>query len=513
MRFLPRISIRSSLHLAFFLIAVTVIVVSAVSYYSMKFAHKEIFSSSSRALELQRNVGEMRYIVTNTQRIALQSILAEDQALLMQASKQTNRFYQLIDDMLPLIEEENPEIRAGLLGLRDNYREYLMAVLSMSAHFVEGLETEEDELAAVNERGQAFNSELDLISRKIIRVAEEQSDHIKEHSQFNFYISLISGGGILVVILLTLVALEKKLVGPLGTLMGFIRNLGVKDSHLSSRIGYASHDEIGELCDGVNSMLDNLDRITVSKDHLLVAKEEAEYANRAKTELLANMSHELRTPLNAIIGFSETLKNEVFGPLPNDKYRDYINDIHASGSHLLELINDILDVSAIEAGNLELHEEKLDAGKVVTASMRLVNYRAQSKGLKLSKRLDDNLPLLYADKRRLKQILLNLLSNAIKFTDEDGAVSLDVVRGGGGSIDFIIADTGIGMDQHGLVIAMSSFGQVDGSLSRKHEGSGLGLPLTKGLVESHGGRFKIDSEIGVGTTVTVSFPAERTVSY
>ena len=252
-------------------------------------------------------------------------------------------------------------------------------------------------------------------------------------------------------------------------------------------------------------------RLIGNSEELGRATAAAVNANLAKSELLANMSHELRTPLNAIIGFSSTMKSETFGPL-GEKYMEYANDINSSGEHLLELITDILDVSAIEASKLELQEENLDIGKVVEATMHMVKERAHEGNIHLTGNADDGLPKLHADKRRLMQILLNLLSNAIKFTPPDGEVSLTASLDSGDAHVFTVKDSGIGMDEEELVQAMSEFGQVDSGLGRKYEGTGLGLPLTQGLVELHGGTFEIDSEKGKGTTVTVRFPPERTMA-
>lgn len=243
---------------------------------------------------------------------------------------------------------------------------------------------------------------------------------------------------------------------------------------------------------------------------LVMEKEKAEVANRTKSDLMANMSHELRTPLNAIIGFSGSMKSETFGSL-NDKYKEYAHDINISGEHLLDLINDILDASAIEAGKLKLVEENMDVGKVFEATLRMVNDRADEGNIRLTSNTNDGLPKIHADKRRLIQILLNLLTNAIKFTPPGGEVSITASLDGGDAYIFTVTDTGIGMDEEDLAKAMSKFGQVDSSLSRKHEGTGLGLPLAKGLVDLHDGTFEIESEKGKGTTVTVRFPPERTV--
>ncbi len=239
------------------------------------------------------------------------------------------------------------------------------------------------------------------------------------------------------------------------------------------------------------------------------ARETAELANRAKTEFLANMSHELRTPLNAIIGFSEIIMGEMFGPIGVEQYKEYMKDIHESGSHLYNLINDILDVSKAEAGKLELSESEIDIADTVTRCVRLVGERAERAEVALEVEVPQGLPLLYADERKIKQILLNLLSNAVKFTPTGGKVSISARIEPDGWFCFAITDTGIGISEQDMADVMAPFGQVDSTLARRYEGTGLGLPLTKALVDLHGGELDLQSELDVGTTVTVRLPKDR----
>lgn len=246
-----------------------------------------------------------------------------------------------------------------------------------------------------------------------------------------------------------------------------------------------------------------------AENELVRSKEEAEIASRAKTEFLANMSHELRTPLNAIIGFSDLMQREMLGPLGSEQYRDYVRDIHQSGSHLHDVINDILDLSKIEAGQMELHEEEVDLRATVERCIRVVSSRADENGLTLLSRVSDSLPLIVGDERKLKQILINLMSNAVKFTEPGGTVTVEAAVNETGDGLIRVVDTGVGISPDDIPKILRPFEQVDSSLARPHEGTGLGLPLTKSLVELHGGALTLQSSPGEGTTVTIRLPKSR----
>ena len=240
------------------------------------------------------------------------------------------------------------------------------------------------------------------------------------------------------------------------------------------------------------------------------AKHEAEAASAAKSRFLANMSHELRTPLNAIIGFSEIIAGQLFGPLGNPRYGEYAGDILHSGRHLLDVINSVLDLSKSEAGKLSLRPEEVDLREVLRDCEKMVAEHCAAAGLTLKvSGIDVPLPV-QGEKAKLRQIFLNLLSNAIKFTERGGTISLNVVESDAG-FAIAVADTGIGMSPQDIQVALTAFGQVDNRLERKYEGTGLGLPLAKSLVELHGGALQIDSVVGRGTTVTVRLKADRPV--
>jgi signal transduction histidine kinase len=266
-------------------------------------------------------------------------------------------------------------------------------------------------------------------------------------------------------------------------------------------------DEIGSLSESLHVFRDN----AIEKQRLSIEKMRAETANRTKSEFLANMSHELRTPLNAIIGFSEVMKRAMFGPL-SEQYRDYGADIFNSGTHLLDLINDVLDLSKLEAKKLELFEEIVGIDDVIDASVRLVSPQAGKARVHVIKSTgEEALPAVRADERRLRQVLLNLLSNAVKFTPEGGSVHITGSRGNGG-LAITIKDNGIGIAADQIPKVLEPFCQIDSKVSRRHHGTGLGLPLAKQLIELHGGTLRIESALNVGTCVTIFLPQERIVT-
>jgi signal transduction histidine kinase len=247
-----------------------------------------------------------------------------------------------------------------------------------------------------------------------------------------------------------------------------------------------------------------------TSSELKIALVQAAQASKAKSEFLASMSHELRTPLNAVIGFSDAMVMEIFGPMA-ECYKSYASDIRNSGAHLLALINDVLDLTRLDAGQAELREEVFGLGELVVESLCMIESQAQKAGIALSTAITDDLPALKADKRRIKQVLVNLLSNAVKFTPAGGRVQISAQLTGAG-LALSVADNGIGIAPQDIAKALEVFGQVDSSLARKYEGTGLGLPLSKQLMELHGGSLSLESHVNVGTIVTVTLPPERLVA-
>ncbi len=275
-------------------------------------------------------------------------------------------------------------------------------------------------------------------------------------------------------------------------------------------------NEIQSLNESFNAMLKEIEdrdnRLSRKSAELDRARQMAESANQAKSQFLANVSHELRTPLNAIIGFSTMLSEQQFGPIGNPKYAEYAHDIHDSGKHLLDVINDILDLTKAETGQLSVTFRSLAVHKIVEKALRIIAGQAHQRKIDIYTDIPDKMPKIIADPVRLVQILLNLLSNAIKFSSEGSkvvvAVRSEVARQSVHYFTITVTDQGIGMSEADIRKAFSSFNQADAGLNRKYDGAGLGLPLTKRLVDLHHGKIKIESVEGQGTTVTVRLTSD-----
>jgi len=253
-----------------------------------------------------------------------------------------------------------------------------------------------------------------------------------------------------------------------------------------------------------------VERTKKTSMELIVTKEQAEAANRAKSVFLANVSHELRTPLNAIIGFSSIMADQMFGPIGHEKYREYLQDIRSSSEHLSDVLGEVLDLAKIEAGQFKMEEEEVDMNKLFNESHALVTGQAQQKGLKIKMEVPDGLPMVYGDRLRIKQSVLNLLSNAVKFTPEGrGHVTLKSWMDEEGRMAIKVSDHGIGIPEEEQQLVFSPFMRSASALSRSHEGTGLGLSLVKAFIDMHGGDIELESEVDVGTRFTIYIPASR----
>lgn len=344
---------------------------------------------------------------------------------------------------------------------------------------------------------------------------EADLNRINQYFSGQVTTALVITVAVLALCYLLTVKLQQAISVPILKLSAAARNVTLyKDYSVRVERGSANYpDEVKTLIESFNAMLSEIEdrdtKLMRKNIELERAKEAAESSNVAKSQFLANISHELRTPLNAIIGFSSIITNQLFGPLGNSKYVDYGRDINESGIHLLDIINDILDLSKAEAGKLTLKLERFNVEKSLDKCFNILAERAREGEVVLQRHLPEALPQMVADRVRFIQIILNIMSNAVKFTPAGGQVDVMVeveqVNQDIAYFTFKVKDTGIGMRKEDVAMAFEIFGQLDSGLNRKYEGAGLGLPLTKKLVELHNGTIRIDSQLGVGTTVTVRF--------
>lgn len=292
------------------------------------------------------------------------------------------------------------------------------------------------------------------------------------------------------------------------TVAAFIMALGLIGALVDHHLATRASGEAERLRAHVGALEKTQRELQETSRNLSRALDAADAANKAKSQFLAAMSHELRTPLNAVIGFSEILTMEALGPLGNARYLEYARDIRGSGAHLLALINDILDLSRLDEGRADLEEQNIELADLIGATLRMMQGHAATAEVVLERSISPRPPRLRGDKRRLQQVLINLVSNAVKFTPAGGKVIVRAFRAGA-ELAIAVEDNGIGIAARDIPKAFERFSQIDSSLSRKYEGTGLGLPLSRQLVTMHGGRLVLESELNVGTTVTIFLPPER----
>ncbi len=326
------------------------------------------------------------------------------------------------------------------------------------------------------------------------------------------YLMALSAGGVVMVLSFCVYQLLNALtIAPINQISQRVLDFKKGKFHRLVSLPTFASSELRRLDESVNALGDFITFKERREAELQEAKDAAESANRLKSEFLANMSHELRTPLNAINGFSEMMGTQIFGPLGDSHYLEYVELINASGKHLLEIINDILDISKLESGEMEIEIEQLDLADAIETSVNMIQASADKNGVRVCKEVAQDLPPLGADRRKVQQILLNVLSNAVKFTPKGGTVTISATWHTSVGMIVKVADTGIGIPADKMDDITEPFVQIESSYSRRYGGTGLGLPITKALIKLHGGALQIHSQLGVGTEVSFNLPTDSIV--
>jgi signal transduction histidine kinase len=497
MDWLPRLvarvpaTVHAKLLGAFLAIVVLLIALGAVGLQALSGVNRR----AEDLVKLQRKIAAYRQLQhdTTSQLYGVASALLSPNERTLEATlRQLNEFgYDF--DRLQFIARDEVEL---LAEVRQDYGAFTQVVtraieLIRAGRVVEGRDLELKEAGPLADK-------LERVTNQLVNRAEADMVASIEAGENTYWISrwIVVGfavGSIGLALVLGY-AISWSLIEPVKRMDASLREIASGD--FSKPVAVANRDELGALAANLNRMNDELGRLYT----------QLETANRHKSEFLANMSHELRTPLNAVLGFSEILLQQMFGPL-NEKQEEYLRDIRESGAHLLSLINDILDLSKIEAGRMELEVKDFDLRQAVSDAMILVRERAMRRELALDVVIDAGVATVRADERKIKQVLLNLLSNAIKFTPEGGRITVHATAGDG-CVEVSVRDTGVGIAPEDQGVIFDEFRQV-GSSAAKQEGTGLGLALCRKFIELHGGTIWVNSEVGKGSVFSFALPVTR----
>jgi signal transduction histidine kinase len=480
-----RASIHTKLLVAFLLIVTMMVASGLVGLHALS----EVNTREEDMVQLQRKIAAYRQLNHDTigQLYSVASSLLRPEERTLDATlRQINQFgYDL--DRLQFVAQDEKDLFARV---RQDYEEFIRIVTQVVALIRDGKATEGRDLQLA--QASPLADRLERLTNELVNKAESDMVASIEATHDAYAASRHAVIAFVVVsILLALLlgyTISSSIIGPVKQMETRMAELAT--GNFSQRVEVSNRDELGGLAAGLNRMSEELGH----------AYRELEAVNQHKSDFLANMSHELRTPLNAIIGFSEVLKDGLFGEL-TAKQAEYIGDIHAAGHHLLALINDILDLSKVEAGRMELAVAKFDLPTTIDNALAFVRERASRQGIALNSQVDQRLNSFNGDERRVKQILLNLLSNAVKFTPVGGNISVSALATDEG-VQISVADSGIGISEENQKLLFQAFQQVPAEDGAKREGTGLGLALAKRLAEMHGGRIWLDSAPGSGSRFT-----------
>jgi signal transduction histidine kinase len=481
-------AVHAKLLAAFLVIVLLLIIVGGVGLQTLSAVNRH----AEDLVQLQRKIAAYRQLQHDTtgQLYSVSSALLVPEDRTLEATlRQLNQFgYDL--DRLQFVAKDEVEL---LARVREDYEQFIKVVtqvveLIRAGKAVQGRELQLTQSGPLADRLERLTNEL---------VNKAESDMVASidasqdaYSRSRWVVVAFAVGAIGLALILGY-AISWSVIGPVLHMDSRLKE--ITSGHFSGSVDIPNRDELGALAGNLNQMSEELGRLY----------REIEAASQHKSEFLANMSHELRTPLNAIIGFSEVLTDRMFGEL-NEKQEEYLKDIHASGTHLLSLINDILDLSKIEAGRMELELTEFDLPTAIENALMLVRERAARRSIALHTDIDERLGQIQADERKVRQVVLNLLSNAIKFTPEGGRIEVAAVSKDG-SVEVSVNDTGIGIAPEDQEKVFEEFRQV-GTAAKKIEGTGLGLTLCRKFVELHGGKIWVKSQEGVGSKFTFTIP-------
>jgi len=481
-------NVHSKLLAAFLALGLLLFLLGAEGLWALGQANQR----DSELLRLQRNIAVYRQLQNDaTVQLynATAALLDPEESALEAALRQLNQFAYDVDRLQVAARDE-----VELLGrVRIDYQRFVDIVNQVVVRIKLGQVDEgRRQLAAARPLSERIERQMnELVNRADAEMLQGIDESRAVYSASRWAVVGLSIGSVALALLLGY-AISSSIVEPVKQIDARLSEIAAGD--FSRHVAVENRDELGTLANNLNRMNDEL-------NHLY---QQIDAANRHKSEFLANMSHELRTPLNAIIGFSDVLKERMFGEL-NDKQAEYIEDIHSSGRHLLALINDILDLSKIEAGRMELHQSRFELRSALDTALILVRERALRRRIDLRLDLQADAGYVTADPQKIKQVLVNLLSNAVKFTPEGGTVTISA-RSAPAAVEIVVRDTGVGIAESDQALIFEKFRQVHGIDGLAREGTGLGLALARQYVQMHGGTIRVESAPGAGSTFTVTLP-------